>query len=77
MMMQKEGTLERSETEEKDGCGESWNSDEKLEIVHGESDNHRGEWEVEEASHASAQRESGVIVTAPKEAFRTDQQYQQ
>jgi len=23
MMMQKEGTLERSETEEKDGCGES------------------------------------------------------
>jgi len=43
VMMQKEGTLERSKTEEKDGCGEGRNSDEKLEIVHGESNNHRGE----------------------------------
>ena len=77
MMMQKEGTLERSKTKEKDCCGEIRDSDEELETVHGEPNHHRGEWEVEETSHASAQRESGTLVSAPKEAFRTKQQYQQ
>ena len=76
MMMQKEGTLERSKTKEKDCC-EIRDSDEELEVVHGEPNHHRGEWEVEETSHASAQRESGPLVSAPKEAFRTKQQYQQ
>ncbi|TKY65594.1 hypothetical protein E2542_SST08454 [Spatholobus suberectus] len=40
---QKEGTLERSKTKEKDGCGESRDSDEELEIVYGEPNHHRGE----------------------------------
>jgi len=51
--------------------------DEKLEVVHGEPNHHRGEWEVKETSHASAQRESGTLVSAPKEAFRTTKQLDQ
>lgn len=42
MMMQKEGTLERSKTKEKDCC-EIRDSDEELEVVHGEPNHHRGE----------------------------------
>ena len=42
MMMQKEGTLERSKTKEKDCC-EIRDSDEELEVVHGEPNHHIGE----------------------------------
>lgn len=76
MQKEKQNTIERSK-KEKDGCGESRDWDEELEIVHGEPNHHRREWEVEETSHASAQRESGTLVSAPEETFRTKQQYQQ
>ena len=70
--VQKESTNERSKTEEKDDCGEGRDWDEKHEIVHREPKHNKGEWEVEEASRASLQRESGPLISAPKEAFRTN-----
>ena len=45
---------------------ESRDSDEELEIVHEEPKHHRGEWEVEETGHASAQRESGSLISQQK-----------
>ena len=41
--MQKESTIEKSKTKEKDDCGEGIGSDEELETVHQEPKHHRGE----------------------------------
>lgn len=71
VLVQKESTIARSKTEEKDDHIEDWNKDEKLEVVHGEPKHHRGEWEVKEASSASSQREWGPLISTSKEAFRT------
>lgn len=71
ILVQKESTIARSKTEEKDDHIEDWNKDEKLEVVHGEPKHHRGEWEVKEASSASSQREWGPLISTSKEAFRT------
>ena len=77
ILVQKESTIARSKTEEKDDHIEDWNKDEKLEVVHGEPKHHRGESEVEEASNASSQREWCPLISASKEAFRTKQQQNQ
>lgn len=77
VLVQKESTIARSKTEEKDDHIEDWNKDEKLEVVHGEPKHHRGESEVEEASNASSQREWCPLISASKEAFRTKQQQNQ
>lgn len=69
ILIQKESTNARSKKENDDF--EERNQDEKLEVVHGEPKYHWGEWEVEEASTSSSQRESDPLIWASKEVLPT------